>query len=129
MTQQLIPLGRHIQHERGLVEPHGWSLLPMRFHRLSDEDMVLTNLVGEHMFITEDALLSVVDGTCMDQDLLADLRAKHLIRLPGEQLPAEMLAMKLHTKARRLPDSTGLHMFVLTLRCEHTCKYCQVSRQ
>jgi His-Xaa-Ser system radical SAM maturase HxsB len=40
-----------------------------------------------------------------------------------------MRAMKLHTRARRLPDSTGLHMFVLTLRCEHTCKYCQVSRQ
>ena len=30
---------------------------------------------------------------------------------------------------RRLPDSTGLHIFVVTLRCEHTCRYCQVSRQ
>jgi uncharacterized protein len=30
---------------------------------------------------------------------------------------------------RRLPESTGLHIFVVSLRCEHTCRYCQVSRQ
>ena len=36
--------------------------------------------------------------------------------------------MKLRTRMRRLPESTSLHMFVLTLRCEHTCRYCQVSR-
>ena len=49
--------------------------------------------------------------------------------MPGERLPAELLAIKLRTRLRRLPDSTGLHMFVVTLRCEHTCRYCQVSRQ
>ena len=67
--------------------------------------------------------------TCADQDLLARLRAAHLIQVPGERLPAELLAIKLRTRMRRLPDSTGLHIFVVTLRCEHTCRYCQVSRQ
>ena len=71
----------------------------------------------------------MLDGTCADQGVLAELRAKHLIQLPGERLPAELLAIKLRTRLRRLPDSTGLHMFVVTLRCEHTCRYCQVSRQ
>jgi His-Xaa-Ser system radical SAM maturase HxsB len=28
-----------------------------------------------------------------------------------------------------LREPTGLHMFVVTLRCEHSCPYCQVSRQ
>jgi His-Xaa-Ser system radical SAM maturase HxsB len=37
--------------------------------------------------------------------------------------------MKLGTRMRRLPESTALHIFVLTLRCEHTCRYCQVSRR
>src|SRR5947209_15846403 len=37
--------------------------------------------------------------------------------------------MKLRTRTRRLSDSTGLHIFVVTLRCEHSCRYCQVSRQ
>ena len=111
------------------VAPAGWQLLPMRFHRLDADSILVTNLVGEHLFVTETQLLSVVDGTCVDQDLLARLRAKHLIQLPGERLPAELLAIKIRTRLRRLPDSTGLHIFVVTLRCEHTCRYCQVSRQ
>jgi sulfatase maturation enzyme AslB (radical SAM superfamily) len=60
---------------------------------------------------------------------LARLRAAHLIQVPGETLPAELLAIKLRTRMRRLQDSTGLHILVVTLRCEHTCRYCQVSRQ
>jgi uncharacterized protein len=108
---------------------HGWQLLPLRFHRLEADCVVLTNLVGEHVFVTPDELCAVTDGTCVDQELLARLRAAHLIQVPGETLPAELLAIKLRTRMRRLPDSTGLHIFVVTLRCEHTCRYCQVSRQ
>jgi uncharacterized protein len=112
-----------------LLSPHSWQLLPLRFHRLDADSVVLTSLVGEHEFVTPDELDAVVDGTCTDQELLARLRAVHLIQLPGERLPAELLAIKLRTRMRRLPDSTGLHIFVVTLRCEHTCRYCQVSRQ
>ena len=109
------------------LPPAGWQLLPLRFHRLDPDSILVTNLVGEHAFLTESQFLSVLDGTCTDQRLLAELRAKHLIQVPGERLPAELLAIKLRTRLRRLPDSTGLHMFVVTLRCEHTCRYCQVS--
>jgi uncharacterized protein len=107
-----------------MLLPQGWELLPMRFHRLDADSVVLTNLVGEHVFVTPDELVDVADGTCADQDLLARLRAAHLIQVPGESL-----AIKLRTRLQRLPDSTGLHIFVVTLRCEHTCRYCQVSRQ
>jgi His-Xaa-Ser system radical SAM maturase HxsB len=111
------------------LPPHGWQLLPLRFHRFDDGEVLLTNLVGEHVFVPADQLVAVVDGTCGDQELLARLRAGHLIQVPGETLPAELLAVKLRTRMRGLPDSTGLHIFVVTLRCEHTCRYCQVSRQ
>src|ERR1700729_2785688 len=106
-----------------------WQLLPMRFHRFDTDGVLLTNLVGEHVFLSEEQFLAVLDGSCGDQVLLAELRAKHLIQLPGERLPAELLAVKLRTRMRRLPESTGLQILVLTLRCEHTCRYCQVSRQ
>jgi uncharacterized protein len=108
---------------------NGWQLLPLRFHRLDADSVVLTSLVGEHVFVTPDDLSAVVNGTCTNQELLARLRAAHLIQIPSETLPAELLAIKLRTRMRRLPDSTGLHIFVVTLRCEHTCRYCQVSRQ
>jgi uncharacterized protein len=111
------------------VPPGGWQLLPLRFHRLGGDQVLVTNLVGEHAFLTGEEFQGVADGTCRDQRVLAELRAKHLIQLPGERLPADLLAVKLRTRYRRLAGSTGLHMFVVTLRCEHTCRYCQVSRQ
>ena len=118
-----------LERSATMLAPHDWQLLPMRFHRLDPDSMVLTNLVGEHEFVTSGELHDVMDGTCRDQELLARLRAAHLIQVPGETLPAELLAIKLRTRMRRLPDSTGLHIFVVSLRCEHTCRYCQVSRQ
>jgi His-Xaa-Ser system radical SAM maturase HxsB len=119
----------NIERAATALPRHSWQLLPLRFHRFDDGSVLVTNLVGEHAFISADALEAVVDGTCEDQDLLARLRAAHLIQVPGETLPAELLAMKLRTRLRGLPDSTGLQIFVVTLRCEHTCRYCQVSRQ
>src|ERR1700729_2260849 len=118
-----------LTREATAVEPGTWELLPLRFHRFDDRSLLLTNLVGEHVFLTEPQFLTVMDGTCADQNVLAELRAKHLIQLPGERLPAELLAIKLRTRLRRLPDSTGLHMFVGTFSWAHTCRYCQVSRQ
>lgn len=118
-----------LPRQASAVPPSGWQLLPLRFHRLDADSILVTNLVGEHVFLSEDEFLAVLGGSCEDQALLARLRARHLIQLPGDRLPAELLAIKLRTRLRRLPDSTGLHIFVVTLRCEHTCRYCQVSRQ
>jgi His-Xaa-Ser system radical SAM maturase HxsB len=44
-------------------------------------------------------------------------------------LSIELLALKTRTRYRRLQQFTGLHIFVTTLRCEHSCPYCQVSRR
>jgi len=41
----------------------------------------------------------------------------------------DLLALKVRTKFAQIADFTGLHIFVVTLRCEHACPYCQVSRQ
>src|SRR5580700_5225851 len=59
---------------------HGWQLLPLRFHRIDADSVVLTNLVGEHVFVTPDELRTVADGTSADPDAAtAGLdRAAHL---------------------------------------------------
>src|SRR5262245_4811827 len=99
--------------ERGSVDvpPGSCQLLPLRFHRFGADQILVTNLVVEHTFLTWEELQSVVDGTCRDQRVLAELRARHLIQLPGERMPADLLAVKLRTRHRRLSGSTGLHMF------------------
>src|SRR3954447_23160219 len=111
------------------LEPREWELLPIRFHRFDSEQVLITNMVGEHAFLDPRTFAFVVDGSCVDQDVLAELRAKHMIRAVGDTLPVHLLGMKLRTRTRRLANSTGLHIFVVSLRCEHTCQYCQVSRQ
>jgi len=42
---------------------------------------------------------------------------------------ARLSTLKLRTRHKYLPEFTGLHMFVVTLRCNQSCPYCQVSRQ
>ena len=41
----------------------------------------------------------------------------------------DLLALKQRTKLIQLANFTSLHIFVVSLRCEHSCPYCQVSRQ
>src|SRR5205823_3511154 len=105
----------------------GWELLPLRFERF-DDDVLLTNLVGEHLFIDADTFSALTSGRLADEATLRRLRSKHFIRRPSEDVPVELLALKLRTRYRRLPHLTGLHIFVVTLRCDHSCPYCQVSR-
>ena len=51
------------------VQPGTWQLLPLRFHRFGPGEVLLTNLVGEHVR-AEDQFLAVLDGTCDDQRCL-----------------------------------------------------------
>lgn len=64
-----------------------------------------------------------------NESLYIDLRARHFIREEEDQAPLELLALKLRTRYARLANFTNLHIFVVTLRCDHSCPYCQVSRQ
>jgi His-Xaa-Ser system radical SAM maturase HxsB len=106
-----------------------WALLPFRFERCG-ERVLLTNMVGEHLFVSgEDFSVLAEDDLPSDSALVRQLRAKHIIRRPEETAPLTLLALKARTRHSRLAQSTGLHIFVASLRCEHSCPYCQVSRQ
>ena len=106
-----------------------WQLLPLRFERLNGK-VLLTNMVGEHLFVSAEDFKQIAgDDLPADSPLVRKLRAKHLIRQADEQLPVELLALKTRTRYNRLAEFTGLHIFVASLRCEHSCPYCQVSRQ
>src|SRR6185503_7715575 len=58
----------------------------------------------------------------------ATLKSKHFLMQTGTVAPLQLLATKYRTKKSFLDGFTRLHIFVVTLRCDHTCAYCQVSR-
>ena len=106
-----------------------YSLLPFRFERLDDQRRVLTNLAGEYLVINEGELKAFVNHALEEQsDAYINLRAKHFLFDEKSEVAKELLEIKLRTKYSNLSEFTALHMFVVTLRCEHSCPYCQVSR-
>lgn len=110
-------------------EDPGWELLPFRFHRINGK-VLLTNMVGEHLLVSADELDQLGEQRLpADSPFVRRLRARQIVRRRGDRAPLDLLALKLRTRHRRLPASTGLHIFVVSLRCEHACPYCQVSRQ
>jgi His-Xaa-Ser system radical SAM maturase HxsB len=111
------------------ADPAAWELLPFRFRRIG-ERVLLTNMVGEHLFVDRAELDAIVERRLPSASpLVSRLRARHMVRQRGDRAPLDLLALKTRTQHRRLADATGLHIFVVSLRCEHSCPYCQVSRQ
>ena len=90
----------------------------------------MTNMVGELLLLQRPLMHSfVTHQLTSDTDSYRDLKSKHFLIDDDSSVALDLLTIKTRTKARRLADFTGLHIFVATLRCEHSCPYCQVSRQ
>lgn len=62
-------------------------------------------------------------------ELYRRLRTRHFLYDDQSSPLLDVLATKYRSKRSFLDGFTKLHMFVTTLRCEHSCHYCQVSRQ
>lgn len=107
-----------------------YHLLPFRFESLNDDDVVLTNAIGEFTFLSRQKLDDLVAHRLKpsDSDYVA-LRSQHFIRQEGDDASLELLALKTRTRFNKLSNFTNLHLFVVSLRCDHSCQYCQVSRQ
>src|SRR5690606_32748732 len=56
------------------------------------------------------------------------LRRRHLLFDPSSRSAINFVAAKYRTRASAVARFTGLFMFVVTLRCNHHCPYCQVSK-
>jgi uncharacterized protein len=107
-----------------------YRLLPFRFVRLDDRRYVVTSDVGEHVVVSRDQLVALVRHELPVTDgLYRELEARHLVFDDDSRAALDLLALKYRTRAAAVANLTGLHIFVVTLRCDHSCHYCQVSRQ
>jgi uncharacterized protein len=107
-----------------------YALLPLRFIRLDAGRYVAVNEVGEWQTLTRPELEAFVRKELPgNTPLYYSLKSKHFILDRDSDVAVDLLALKIRTKRHRIAEFTSLHMFVVTLRCNHSCKYCQVSRQ
>ena len=106
-----------------------YQLLPFRFERFNDNEYLLTNEVGEYLFLQNEDFYRLVKGE-MDEscDLFYDIVSKQIATTDDVKDVISMLATKYRTKKSILKDFTTLHMVVPTLRCNSSCIYCQVKR-
>jgi uncharacterized protein len=108
----------------------GYKLLPFNFTRLRASQYVLTNQAGEYLLLDRPDIEKFVHHELdARSDAYKSLKSKHFLIDEDSSVALDLLPLKLRTKLHRLADFTGLHIFVVSLRCEHSCPYCQVSRQ
>lgn len=107
-----------------------YQLLPFRFERFNDNEYLLTNEVGEYIFLQNEDFYRFVSGELDEKsDLFFDIASKQIATTDKVEDVVPMLATKFRTKKSILRDFTTLHMVVPTLRCNSSCIYCQVARK
>jgi His-Xaa-Ser system radical SAM maturase HxsB len=112
------------------TESAGYRLLPLRFIALDAYRSVMTNMAGEYLVVDRRTIDDIVNHRLQTSTPLYDeLKSRHFIYDEDSNVALDLLALKYRTKLSRIAQFTSLHMFVVTLRCDYTCKYCQVSRQ
>jgi uncharacterized protein len=107
----------------------GYRPLPFRFMRWPNGEVLLTNDAGEYVFLDAETFTAFAAGTLSSsRHSYLTLKAKHFLADSMSTVAIDLLATKYRTKKQFLEGFTRLHLFVVTLRCDHTCSYCQVSR-
>lgn len=114
----------------GRSSKNDYHLLPFSFDRLRDDLYILTNQVGEYITLDRECLDKFVNKSLVPTSPeYIKLRSRQFLLDDTNSVAPELLALKVRTKYSRLSEFTSLHIFVVSLRCEHSCPYCQVSRQ
>ena len=106
------------------------QLLPIRFERLGTDRLLVGNMVGDMTEMTQAELDHLCALDLAPGDGLYERAFEKLFIASVEQrAQQQLLALRLRSRLSFLRAATPLHLFVVTLRCEHSCPYCQVSRQ
>jgi His-Xaa-Ser system radical SAM maturase HxsB len=111
------------------VDDQGYALLPFRFRTLEEEKYFLSNLVGEWLVVLREELERFVRHRLEPNDpLYLELKSRHFLLDSTSDVALDLLAAKYRTRFANLPELAGLHIYVMTLRCNQSCRYCQATR-
>lgn len=113
------------------IHRDNYFLLPFRFHKINESREILVNEIGDFLIVptgTAEKIITKSFKQVDDEVLYADLIANFFISLTPIPALFDVYETRYRTRKSFLDYFTSLHIFVITLRCEHTCHYCQVSR-
>jgi His-Xaa-Ser system radical SAM maturase HxsB len=107
-----------------------YQLMPLRFSRLRrlPGRFIVTSEAGEAMLLDEPSLGALAQRQPLPVEIERNLEARQIIVRDDGALATRLLATKLRTRKSFLRGGPALHIFVVTLSCDHSCRYCQVSR-
>lgn len=107
-----------------------YYLLPFRFERTLNYE-ILVNEVGDYLIVPLGTAQRIVEKNIYKEDYIyKDLIANFFISESVVPPLIDNWASRYRTKKSFLDTFTALHIFVLTLRCNQNCIYCQAySRQ
>ena len=105
------------------------ALYPFRFHRFEPDGVVVISVSGDYVFLRQSDLeLLIQSPELLPIHLAAELRSKFFIAGTELHGSLRLLASRLAAKKEVVFSGPSLHILVPTLKCGHTCQYCQVSR-
>ena len=126
---ELPVLSSRFVHPDRYEPSDSYELLPFRFMPFDSDRYIATNLVGEYVLVHRSLLDRLIDGSLPRRGPAFDeLKSKQFVLESDSNVAIDLLAAKYRTQNVNLAEFTGLHIFVVTLRCDHSCPYCQVSR-
>lgn len=104
-----------------------YYLLPFYFRKFSENEIIV-NEVGDYLIVPAGTSQRIVNKQItQDENIFHDLLSNYFISLTPIPDLIEVYAVRLRTKKAFLDNFTALHIFVLTLRCNQNCVYCQAS--
>ena len=108
------------------ARPKASSILaPFRFREIGGE-VLLTNLLGDWVFVSKDELAALYKDEVREGSPLYDrLASRNFVRA---KLDVAKQAERFHAGKRFLDYGPNLHAFVVTLRCNESCVYCHAAR-
>lgn len=110
-----------------------YKVLPLFFRELMlGDEYLISNIAGAYAFLRDRKTLEALVDNDVDKltrTKLDELVAKNFIS-PSDELDtrSQILASHLATKTSRAITAPSLFIIIPTLRCDHDCGYCQVSR-
>lgn len=104
-----------------------YFLLPFRFNVFRNQELLI-NDTGDYLLLPRGSVQKIINREIQPtEDLYKDLIASFFISEKPFSRLIDNMATRLATRKAFLDSFTGLHIFVLTLRCNQNCIYCQAS--